>query len=86
MKDLKRLKNYSSEITKGIDLRAEDGDQSMLGDSGDHAQLLGVTRLSQTLSVLQNQLGRNCKYRYTCFTFRKANSVDPDGATATTRD
>ena len=26
------------------------------------------------------------KYRYPCFTFRKANSVDPDGATATTWD
>lgn len=67
---MKRLKNYSSEITKGIDLRVGDGDQSMLGDSGDYAQLLVVTRLSETLTVLQNQLGRNCKYRYPCFTFR----------------
>lgn len=70
LKDLKRLKNYSSEITKRIDLRVEDGDQSMLGDSGDCVQLLVVIRLSQMLSVLQNQLGRNCKYRYPCFTFR----------------
>lgn len=70
LKDLKRLKNYSSEITKRIDLRVEDGDQSMLGDSGDYVQLLVVIRLSQMLSVLQNQLGRNCKYRYPCFTFR----------------
>ena len=70
MKDLKRLKNDSSAITKGIDLRVGDGDQSMRGDSGDYARFLVVTRLSEMLSGLQNQLGRNCKYRYSCFTFR----------------
>ena len=45
-------------------------DQSMPGDSGDYAQLLVVARLSEMLSVLQSQLGRNCKYRCSFFTFR----------------